>query len=129
MTYSEKLKDPRWQRKRLEIFQRDGFKCSYCNDKDSTLHVHHEQYQGNPWEAPNEALKTACVHCHAVLETLKKKGLQVVKIGKWSGPHKPAVILVITADDGFYVFNIHGEDITMTLNMSYSEVFKFVSPF
>jgi hypothetical protein len=24
--YSEKLKDPRWQKKRLEIFQRLGFK-------------------------------------------------------------------------------------------------------
>ena len=25
--YVEKLKDPRWQRKRLEIMQRDGFRC------------------------------------------------------------------------------------------------------
>jgi len=24
--YSEKLKDPRWQKKRLEVFQRDGFR-------------------------------------------------------------------------------------------------------
>jgi hypothetical protein len=25
MKYAEKLKDPRWQKKRLEVFQRDDF--------------------------------------------------------------------------------------------------------
>ena len=25
MSYSDKLKDPRWQRKRLEIFERDNW--------------------------------------------------------------------------------------------------------
>lgn len=44
MTYKEKLKDPRWQKKRLEIFDRDGWKCVECGDKDSTLNVHHIFY-------------------------------------------------------------------------------------
>lgn len=39
--YSEKLKNPRWQKKRLEIFERDGWKCRACQDEKSTLHVHH----------------------------------------------------------------------------------------
>lgn len=49
-TYSEKLKSPKWQKKRLEILQRDEFTCQHFNDKENTLHVHHIAYSGNPWE-------------------------------------------------------------------------------
>lgn len=28
--YAKKLMDPRWQKKRLEIFKRDGWKCQNC---------------------------------------------------------------------------------------------------
>ena len=41
MIYVEKLKDPRWQRKRLEILQRDDWKCYWCKDDKTTLNVHH----------------------------------------------------------------------------------------
>ncbi len=41
MKYSEKLKDPRWQKKRLEIFQRDEFHCQQCGDGENTLCVHY----------------------------------------------------------------------------------------
>lgn len=65
-TYSEKLKDPRWQKKRLEILNRDGFKCVYCEDEKSTLHVHHRLYlKGcSPWEYDNRLLETVCQACH-----------------------------------------------------------------
>lgn len=67
-TYSEKLKDPRWQRKRLEILGRDNFTCFDCGDSKSTLHVHHEMYFGkNPWETPDECLTTVCEDCHEFL--------------------------------------------------------------
>lgn len=66
MKYSEKLKDPRWQRKRLEILNRDSFTCQYCGDTKSTLNVHHKQYHGNPWDAPSESLETLCESCHAM---------------------------------------------------------------
>jgi hypothetical protein len=64
--YSEKLKDPRWQKKRLEILQRDNWACQSCFDNESTLHVHHRRYIPNiqPWEYPNELLITLCVSCH-----------------------------------------------------------------
>jgi len=29
-SYADKLKDPRWQRKRLEILQREDFNCEAC---------------------------------------------------------------------------------------------------
>lgn len=66
LTYSEKLKDPRWQKKRLEILSRDNFTCQSCFDKTSTLHLHHLDYiSGNePWEYPDEYLLTLCENCH-----------------------------------------------------------------
>lgn len=65
-TYSEKLKDPRWQRKRLEILQRDNFCCQSCNDAEKTLHVHHVFYQKgrDPWDYSNCDLITLCDDCH-----------------------------------------------------------------
>ena len=64
MKYSEKLRDPRWQKKRLEIMNRDEFTCQACSDSKSTLNVHHMQYHGDPWDAPNESLETLCELCH-----------------------------------------------------------------
>lgn len=72
MKYSEKLKDPRWQRKRLEILQRDDWACQCCRDKASTLQVHHKQYHGNPWDAPDDSLETLCEECHANRTSLNK---------------------------------------------------------
>lgn len=66
MTYSEKLKDPRWQRKRLEILNRDDFTCQHCHDRTKTLHVHHLDYEygKEPWDYPDEYLITLCEVCH-----------------------------------------------------------------
>jgi hypothetical protein len=65
MTYSEKLKNPSWQKKRLEIFSRDGFACQFCFDTENTLHVHHLKYKGvNPWDTPDKYLLTICEECH-----------------------------------------------------------------
>jgi cytochrome c553 len=66
MAYQEKLKDPRWQKKRLEILERDDFTCQSCCDTETTLNVHHKYYQKcDPWEYNNEALLTLCEDCHS----------------------------------------------------------------
>lgn len=62
--YSKKLKDPRWQKKRLEVLERDEWHCQLCCDSESTLHVHHKWYSGEPWDAPLGALFTICEYCH-----------------------------------------------------------------
>lgn len=64
--YSEKLKDPRWQKKRLEILERDNFACVFCYDSASTLNVHHRVYFPNlePWDYPDKLLITLCESCH-----------------------------------------------------------------
>ena len=66
MTYSEKLKDPQWQKKRLEIMSRDGFRCIKCESESNTLTVHHFYYISGrqPWEYPNASMHTLCRQCH-----------------------------------------------------------------
>lgn len=65
-TYKEKLLDPRWQKKRLEILERDEWCCQKCFDSENTLHVHHRLYgRGKePWEVDNDLLVTLCAECH-----------------------------------------------------------------
>jgi len=67
MTYADKLKDPRWQRKRLEVLQHADFRCQLCGSKDNTLHVHHAYYEKgrDPWEYPVGAMISLCHDCHA----------------------------------------------------------------
>lgn len=63
--YLEKLRDPRWQKRRLQIFERDGWCCQFCGAADKTLHVHHRWYDpGEPWESGDTALVTVCEPCH-----------------------------------------------------------------
>ena len=65
--YAQKLKDPRWQRKRLEALNAASFCCSICGDSESTLHVHHRTYlKGRePWEYDIGQLQVVCESCHA----------------------------------------------------------------
>lgn len=65
--YWEKLKDPRWQRKRLEVLESNDFECEVCGDGESTLHVHHKQYfKGRePWEYDRRQLAVLCESCHS----------------------------------------------------------------
>ncbi len=65
-SYSDLLKDPRWQRKRLEAMEADGFSCQMCSAKDKTLHVHHKWYLKDmaPWDYVGDQLATLCEDCH-----------------------------------------------------------------
>ena len=77
-TYSEKLKDPRWQKLRLQVFERDEFTCRKCDCKENTLTVHHRKYHksGNPWDIDVDYLVTLCEHCHKNVEDNKKEILE-----------------------------------------------------
>ena len=72
--YWQKLRYPCCQKKRLEIMQRDEFKCvDYAENKD-TLNVHHIIYiYGNdPWDYPNSNFATLCECCHKCREDAKR---------------------------------------------------------
>lgn len=93
-SYSEKLKDPRWQKKRLEILSRDHWRCRHCGDGTVTLHVHHLKYFNgrNPWDYDDNYLITLCEECHktdhdsrseseaVLLEALRNGGFSVSDI-------------------------------------------------
>jgi hypothetical protein len=73
MDYSELLKHPYWQKKRLKILDRDEWKCTRCTDQFTNLQVHHLYYTPDtlPWDYPDDALKTLCDLCHQKAEFIK----------------------------------------------------------
>ena len=64
--YSAKLKDPRWQKKRLEIMQAANFTCEDCNARNKELQIHHCAYIKalQPWEYGIDLLMCLCPDCH-----------------------------------------------------------------
>lgn len=83
-TYSEKLKDPRWQKLRLKILEIYKFTCGSFGDAKTELHVHHKRYiKGRqPWEYELGDLTVVCKHCHSFLEFAKKGNLNLLSIIK-----------------------------------------------
>lgn len=84
MKYTEQIKSVEWQKKRLEIFERDKWMCTVCNTDKKQLHVHHLYYLPNTliWQYDNEALKTVCDDCHEILtkELCKLSGIIAFQI-------------------------------------------------
>ncbi len=69
MDYVEKLKDPRWQKRRLEMLEKASWKCEICMDDKNTLHVHHLSYRDRqePWEYDDGELVVLCHECHEII--------------------------------------------------------------
>lgn len=80
-TYAELLRKPEWQKKRLEIMQRDNFTCQYCGSKENELQVHHRVYRKGtkPWEYDNDELITLCNRCHEVETEIKSQHYETFK--------------------------------------------------
>ena len=74
LTYKEQLQHPLWQKKRLEIMQRDNFSCVNCKDDQTILNVHHKKYINGkmPWEYLDKDLITLCEKCHSIIKFNKK---------------------------------------------------------
>lgn len=64
--YYQRLLDPRWQKKRLEVMTASDWKCELCGDGSQTLHVHHKEYfKGKePWDYERNQLACLCETCH-----------------------------------------------------------------
>jgi hypothetical protein len=126
-TYSQKLKDPRWQKKRLEILNRDEWKCRYCGDKKTTLAVHHLEYLGEPWEAPEDKLITLCEDCHHLAETdcFKHRQMEGIIISK-SRHDEFNMILFMVKDAAkrlvFFRYDLHSNQITYSIGFTNSGV-------
>lgn len=81
-TYFEMLKDPRWQRRRLEILQTADFRCENCEADDKTLHVHHKLYRkgAKPWEYADHELQALCEECHAAEHLIREQLAEVMAL-------------------------------------------------
>lgn len=84
LTYAEMLKDPRWQKRKVEILSRDNFTCQLCGDTENTLHVHHKYYLENhkPWEYDDNVLVTLCENCHKLIHENQDGKTDVCSIGE-----------------------------------------------
>jgi len=83
--YAECFKDPRWQKLRLKILERDAFTCQRCGSSQDTLNVHHRYYEWDkkPWDYPMSALITLCEECHKEeKEYLKESCDELIKAMK-----------------------------------------------
>lgn len=78
MIYKEQLTDPHWQKKRLEILQRDNWTCQMCGSTQKQLHVHHFTYKSKAmaWDAPNDDLVAWCCDCHFITHIKNLTGLE-----------------------------------------------------
>ena len=79
--YYKLLKDPRWQKKRLEVMERDHFGCVNCGDNESTLNIHHLIYFPNkkPWEYRKDLLITLCEECHNEEKEYRKESIKALE--------------------------------------------------
>lgn len=82
--YMEKLRDPRWQKKKNGVLERDDYTCTWCGaglNDGRNLQVHHGFYSrdyDNPWEYPNESLFTLCESCHQQAEVIRAQVYQAL---------------------------------------------------
>lgn len=134
-SYSDKLRDPRWQKRRLETLNRDSFSCRYCGDKESELQVHHLKYSGDPWDTELEDLVTTCVHCHKVIEASKKFFsldliFSVIKkvmwIGKVDGSTNYRMTMLFFSPQGVRCFVVADLDSGGEVYFGYAEMFATV---
>ena len=75
VTYSEKLRDPRWQRVRIDVWRRAGCMCEACGNDKESLEVHHCYYEKGkePWDYPHTCFLLLCESCHSEWHEEKQK--------------------------------------------------------
>ena len=73
--YAEQLRDPRWQKKRLELLEKAEWTCKQCRETSKELQVHHMYYKKGlaPWEYPEDALLVLCKDCHVKVAELQEE--------------------------------------------------------
>jgi hypothetical protein len=76
MSYKDKLRDPRWQRRRLDVLNAANWTCqdAGCKSNTKTLEVHHCYYlpDTDPWDYPTDAYLALCEDCHEERQQLER---------------------------------------------------------
>lgn len=129
--YSEKLRDPRWQKKRLEVFNRDSFSCTLCGCSTVELQVHHLKYYRNPWDVEIEHLKTLCKLCHEFSEAIKDQPLSVVSAefsedARFYVMSDSSIVFKSVYEGDFSGWDIHFKHRSQNLKKLYEMAFNIV---
>lgn len=109
-SYLELLKDPRWQKKRLEIMQRDHFICTSCDCADKTLNIHHAvKYRKNtkPWEYENAELFTLCETCHKKISDITENCNSIIMGGCYNIDRAKEFYNILCELDGLHIVELH----------------------
>lgn len=112
----EKYRDPRWQKKRLQIMQRAGFKCETCG-QEKTLNVHHGYYSRDmdPWDYPDDTLWCLCEDCHDIAGSRKHDcHIELARIN----PAFMEVVFLLIREFRSYAFLLDDEDIQNKLQLA-----------
>lgn len=99
MTYSEQLRHPLWQRKRLEVLSLAGWACQCCHATDQTLHVHHKRYAKGrmAWEYSIDELAALCETCHQEMHHADDVFREVLAHCPVSGPRSLRKAMAVAA--------------------------------
>ena len=113
MTYSQQLRDRRWQQKRLKILERAGWSCQQpgCKHPDDDrvmLVVHHRNYRSGKkaWEYGDADLVTLCERCHDKIHHTEATPTQFVE-GEFYAWRELSVVLRFTPTP--YLTNANGK--------------------
>lgn len=98
-SYSELLKDPRWQKVRLKKLEAAEWRCERCMDSETMLSVHHKRYvKGRqPWEYPAHELCVLCQPCHEEEHAMKDMRADFVGTLHADGPASADDIFAVAA--------------------------------
>lgn len=74
--YQRKLRDPRWQRRRLDVLNAANWRCedAGCRRDNQPLEVHHCYYVWGtePWDYPRDCLIALCEICHEKRQQIER---------------------------------------------------------
>lgn len=78
--YSDLLKSPEWQKKRLKLLEAANWECQVCGSGKKQLQVHHRTYKKGaaPWEYDDRDFSVLCDDHHAAVTWEKKRLAEVL---------------------------------------------------
>lgn len=103
IAYSDKLKNPLWQKRRLDILERASWSCELCRDSKSPLHVHHLEYKQSrePWEYEDDELVVLCDECHKTVHVAGFSGEAVkMLVRTFRAGQRYAIYMMATHEEG-----------------------------
>lgn len=94
--FKDQYLHPNWQRRRLEILEKHGWRCQACDASEKTLHVHHKRYvKGRKvWEYTDDELDCLCEDCHALTHEQKEAMLaEFARLAAFEVPSAHALLV------------------------------------